>query len=236
VSLSSKDGNKSLDLEADDLQRFAELGRLSASLLHEISNPLTAAMLYLDQMVDQKSYSTRSLRRNLLRLTKYVNAARGQLKDKSSDTSFYIDAQLRDVKRLTLPLARSSYVKLTISKVPHIRLKGDPLQFQQIMVNLIVNAIEAYPNATIASDNRYVAVEMLAQRNYLNIKIKDKGMGISSDCLSMLFRPFYTTKGGHGLGLGLVIVKRYVEDDFDGIISVTSSTVYGTCFSVKLPV
>ena len=106
MNLSSKDGNKGLGLPVDDLQRYAELGRLSASLLHEISNPLSVALLNLDQMGDQKSYSIRSLRRSLVRLTRYVNAARGQLKDQSPETSFYIDAQLSDVKRLVYAVCK----------------------------------------------------------------------------------------------------------------------------------
>ena len=105
------------------------------------------------------------------------------------------------------------------------------------MVNLIINAIEAYPLALRFHDARSVSVEIDDQNRYLSIRIKDRGAGIPSDRLAKLFEPFYTTKGvsGHGLGLGLVIVKRYVKSGFNGTINVTSSRKYGTCFNVKIP-
>jgi signal transduction histidine kinase len=225
------------DLSSEDLHRFAEMGRLSASLLHEISSPLTVALLHLDQVGDQTSQSVKHIRRNLNRLTRYVNAARGQLKDKGDIKPFSLNSQISDVKRLVLPAARVSYVKLKFSKLPRLKLNGDPLQFQQILVNLIVNSIEAYPKANSLSKTRLVLVEFEQGVSEIMIKVQDNGSGIAESELARVFEPFYTTKtrSGHGLGLGLVIVKSYVENSFNGNISLNSTEREGTCFTIKLP-
>jgi signal transduction histidine kinase len=215
------------DSDCDDLQRFAELGRLSASLLHEISNPLSVALIHLDQVNDQTSHNIKSLRRSLNRLTLYVNAARGQMRHESSTSNFYMDSQIQDV----------NFVRLKINKSPRLYLKGDPLQFQQILVNLIVNAIEAYPQATMISPDRIVSVNTRTSSRFVTIDVADRGSGIAKGQLPKLFQPFYTTKGinGHGLGLGLVIVRRYIENGFKGSIRVDSGSRKGTHFIIKLP-
>lgn len=229
-------GQQNLDVTQEDLQRLTDLGRLSASLLHEISNPLSVALLHLDQVGDQTSQNIKHIRRSLTRLARYVNAARAQVRRESVSSNFSINSQLSDIRRLVGPYARSNYVSLKISKVSGLNLSGDPLKFQQILVNLIVNAIEAYPKASKLSSDRLVSVDVKDKISYLAIDVNDKGPGIDKDKLPKLFEPFYTTKStGHGLGLGLVIVKRYVENSFNGSIRVISSKTKGTRFSLRLP-
>lgn len=223
-------------LKAEDVQRFVELGRLSASLIHEISSPLTVALLNLDELSDPKSHNIQAVRKSLIRLTRYVNVARQQLRNQSDDTSFFIDTQVKEIKRLVGPLAKSSKVKLLINKTPHIKLSGDPIKFQQILVNLIVNAIEAYPKPYKISFDRHVKLEVIISHRHILIFIIDKGPGLTETQLAKLFEPFYTTKSsGHGLGLGLVIVKQYVRQDFKGSIRVTSKPKLGTKVRVRLP-
>jgi len=74
-------------------------------------------------------------------------------------------------------------------------------------------------------------------QDWLIIQVNDRGKGITPEALPRLFETFYTTKDktGHGLGIGLSIVKQYVKTDFRGSIDVTSSSQNGTCFTVKLP-
>lgn len=75
-------------------------------------------------------------------------------------------------------------------------------------------------------------------RNLLTIQVTDWGKGIDAQAMEHIFDAFYTTKSrsGHGLGVGLAIVKRYVTDDFGGSIKADSSGRSGTRFTVKLPV
>ena len=220
----------------EDIKRLTELGRLSASLLHEISNPLSVALIHLDQLSDQESLEIKHIRRNLQRLNKYIEAARGQM-SYANDQYFFINPQLNDVKRLVKPAARVAKVRLNFELAPTIKLKGDPLKFQQILVNLIMNAIEAYSKEDYLVSKRLVELNFLV-KDSLIIKVIDYGSVISKDTMPKLFQPFYTTKGPseNGLGLGLFIVKRYVEENFNGKIRVYSNLRSGTCFIVSFPI
>ncbi len=221
-----------------ELQRFAELGRLSASLLHEISNPLTAAMLCLEQYDGQQSLFIQQAQHNISILQRYVKAARQQMRHESVVTSFSIRTELDQVGRVFIPLCRSKGVSLHIESAPNHKIVGDPVKFQQIMANLISNAIDAYRNdETTASGDKPVRVIIRRQHSWLTIQVTDRGVGITADQLAHIFEPFYTTKNQYsfGLGLGLATMKQYVEQDFCGSVSATSNCTQGTKFIVKFP-
>lgn len=219
-----------------EMQRFAELGRLSAGLLHEISNPLTAAILHLEQHHDQNSLNIKQAKRNIQLLQKYVEAARQQLRHESQPINFYIRPQLSQIRRLLTPLARRSGVRLRFSLEANYRLFGDPIKFQQIISNLIVNAVDSYTNTPALHGQPEVKITISGRQHWVFIRVSDRGMGIPVEQLERVFDPFYTTKArsGKGLGIGLTAVKQYVEDDFHGVIQVTSSPRYGTQFTLRL--
>jgi len=228
------------DLAGDQLealQHFIELGRLSASLLHEISSPLTAALLYLEQVDVHDSANLRQVRRSLGVLRKYVEAARRQLRQHSQQlSSFCIYPQIDQVKYLVMPLARAEGVALVFEDIPHYQLYGDPVKFQQVMANLIINAIDAYSSKAYGLD-KSVRVSVSGNTRSILITVVDRGEGIPPDQLPRVFEPFYTTKSAtkQGLGIGLTIVKEHVTRGFQGAISVNSSLRNGTQFTLKLP-
>lgn len=218
-----------------ELQRFAGLGRLSASLLHEISNPLSSALLYLEQAGEG---NLRQAKRSLHTLRRYVEAARQQVRHNDTAVSFCLKPQIDQVKRVVAPLARSAGVQLYIEAPPHFQLRGDPVKFQQILANLVANAVEAYRHAPKQTSAKPVQVIFAGTAKAVTIKVIDWGEGITTDQLPRLFEPFYTTKtdqSGHGLGIGLAIVRQYAVESFGGSIRVSSSRRYGTRFVVHLP-
>lgn len=219
-----------------ELEHFAELGRLSASLLHEISNPLTAAMLYLEQSDTSNSLHIRRARHNMLLLQRYVEAARQQVRQQGSFGSFYVRPQLDQIRRVLIPIARRRGVRLQFTLASHYKLVGDPVKFQQIIANLILNAIDAYDDIASTDSEKVVTITVTSSQQWLIVRVADKGQGIAADQLPSLFEPFYTTKQlyGRGLGIGLAVVKRYVEKDFSGSVSLTSSKQRGTQFITKL--
>lgn len=239
TSLIKKPPNHSVNWsgpEEAELQRLAELGRLSATLLHEISNPLTAALLHLENARTDPS-SLREAKRSIKTLKRYVEAARQQVRKESVLTDFSISTSIAQIKRVVTPLAKKAGVNLVFSSIPDCRLYGDPVKFQQILANLIVNAIEAYQSQVDSSLVKPVRVQLSSAAHTLSIEVSDWGQGIDQGQISHIFAPFYTTKSqaGHGLGIGLAIVKQYVTDDFGGSISVRSSTRRGTAFTVSMP-
>jgi signal transduction histidine kinase len=221
-------------LRSDDLQRFVDLGRLSASLIHEISNPLTAALLHLDQANDHQSVSIKATKRSLNVLKRYIEAARKQLNNQAENTSFYIDNQINEVRRLLEPMARLYKVALDIPRTPHIKLIGDPVKFQQIISNLILNAIEAYEDI---NQGNTVSLRVKTTSKGVVITVRDKGVGILPDQLNNIFKPLYSTKSktGHGLGIGLDTVWLYVNEYSDASIKVISRKNIGTKFILYIP-
>jgi two-component system C4-dicarboxylate transport sensor histidine kinase DctB len=220
-----------------ELQRFAEVGRASASLIHDISSPLTAAILHLEQEEHSGLSSIKHARRSIRVLERYLEAARQQLRQEDRVTSFRVKHEIDQVKRIMQPLACRQHVKLRFDLRSDCKLIGDPVKFQQIVSNLITNAMEAYRDPAALPVKPLVRVLVAADQQWLAIRIQDWGEGIEAKQLPLIFEPFYTTKpssAASGSGIGLSTVKRYVEDDFVGRISVASSPNSGTEFSVKL--
>ncbi len=219
-----------------ELQRFAELGRLSATLLHEISNPLTAAMLHLEQHHDQESLNIKQVRRNIQLLRRYVDAARQQVRQESQPINFYVRPQIIQIRRLITPMARRAGVKLHYEIPANFRLYGDPVKFQQIISNLVINAIDAYRTEPSINQNKDVYITLSSRQQWIILRVSDHGHGISQESIPLLFEPFYSTKiqSGKGLGIGLTVVRQYVENDFHGTISATSSPGRGTVFTARL--
>ncbi len=218
-----------------ELERFAEIGRLSASLLHEINNPLTAAMLWLEQCGNQGSPHLGHVRSSICLLQRYVEAARQQIRFESQHRHFSMEPELEQVRQVLAPIARRRDVILWFSPVHSYKLYGDPVKFQQIIANLVQNAIDAYDDWP---ENKPKLVRLDVQNNgdFVVVKVNDWGRGIAEDQIPLLFRPFYTTKHdvGLGLGIGLSAVKRYIETDFRGSIRVSSCRRHGTRFIAHL--
>lgn len=218
-----------------ELQRFAEFGRLSANLLHEVANPLTAASLNLELLDDKQSELVKQARKNLQQLERYVTAARKQLKTESEPTLFNARSEINQSLRLLQPIAHKAGVKLeVVNDTQNVRLFGDPVKFSQVFTNVIANAVDAYENSETAAPSRKVNVQIIQIEDFLEVTVKDWGKGIAGTQLEHIFEAFYTTKNaGRGMGIGLALVKQFVEQDFGGSITVTSNKNTGTIFTLR---
>ncbi|MFI5271135.1 MAG: sensor histidine kinase [Candidatus Saccharimonadales bacterium] len=225
--------------ELEVQQHFIELGRLSATLLHEISSPLSTAILQLESAPIKDSDQIKSARQNLKHIQNYVESARSQIRNNSSRSkTFCIRPHLLQVLFLTQPYARSKSVDLAFENMPHFKLNGDFVKFQQTLVNLIMNSIDAYSDQPSPVPRKIVRLVIDEDPGSITIHVIDFGMGIPRKEVQNIFEPFYSTKykrSSSGLGIGLTIVKQHVENDFHGRINVRSSARLGTIFSVRLP-
>lgn len=220
-----------------ELQRLAEFGRLSAFLIHDLSTPLTAAVITLEQLLAERPNKLiKQASRDLKQLERYVVAAKNQLRGESKLSSFSLTIAIHQVIMLLSGRAQHEQVKVLAKTIGSVYLRGDKAKFQQIMANLINNAIESYEG--ISSRAKIIEVNVvLTKDNQVSITVLDHGKGIKSKDLAKIFNAFYSTKKTihRGLGLGLVSVKQFVEHDFRGRILVKSEPGDGTSFNLLLP-
>ncbi len=161
---------------------------------------------------------------------------RQQVRLESRRRIFDVAPELEDVRHILAPIAKHRRVRLRFAIAGRYSLYGDPVKFQQIITNLLQNAIDAYDNCPVAAGLRIASLDLRADEDCLVVAVSDQGCGIADSQLEQLFNPFYSTKNetGQGLGIGLFTVKRYIETDFQGSIQVRSCRRQGTRFIVRL--
>ena len=218
------------------LQRFAEFGRLSSTLLHDLANPLTSVAIELEQLADTEySQLVSEARKGIASMESYVTAARLQLRNQSEVKRFNVADEIRRVEGFLESRAKVANVHLELRLNEHLELYGDSVRFTQIIANLVANAIDAYEDQANIQD-RHVTIAARSKSKSVIVEIIDNAGGIPVADYARIFEPFYTTKSAErGSGLGLSITKQTVENDFNGTISVSNGKDEGTCFTVKLP-
>lgn len=222
-----------------ELERFAEFGRLSAGLLHDVATPLMAASITIDQV--SKSHQTANLllaRKSLERIEQYLSTARHQFQP-TKKRQFMVQQELQYIIDLCRPTARQNQVTIQLQAGKDLALTGNPVRFSQLVSNLIINAIESYPTVTVdtITMNRIATVSYHRWRQYAVVTVTDAGCGFSVPQQTAIFEPFISSKkaGNSNMGLGLTLVKHYVEHDFGGYIRIFSKEGKGTCFKLYLP-
>lgn len=221
-----------------ELYRFAEFGRLSSSLLHDLANPLTAVSLTLDQIKgEQGTQLMKQIKDGINSMEGYVHSARRQLRSQSEDKVFECKTEIERVIAFLYSKAQSNNIKIKSQLVNNAFLYGDVSKFNQVVANLLANAIDAY---STLDKKRWARVtlssKIVAKDNAVCIYIHDRGKGISASDMKKIFDPFFTTKSSErGTGIGLTITKRIVEEDFYGKILAKSSKKDGTTFTLTLP-
>lgn len=217
------------------LYRFAELGRLSTALFHDLANHLAHVSLDIEGLKkkDQSGIMHR-IQDNIGYIDTVVQRVRHQLQGKSIIEVFNVTDEVKEVVQIASLNARNARVEVAVQsdlKQP-LLLKGDVTRFRQVFLNLVSNAIESYGSKS--TGERKVIIHLYRERTDLFAAVQDHGSGIPPAMLDNLFKPFHTTKDD-GVGIGLFIAKQIVENDFGGTIEVISNKEQGTVFLVKLP-
>lgn len=222
-----------------ELYRFAELGRLSTALFHDLANHLSTVSLDIEGLSARgQSDIMKRISENVGHIDTIVKRVREQIRGKSTVEVFDVADEINEVIKILAPAAAQAKVEVMVERGKSIRpglsYKGDVTRFRQIILNLLCNGIEAYPARSKAGQPRVVTLSLEREQTTLLIEVADQGVGISKQNQSKIFRPFFTTKS-EGVGIGLFIVKQVVEHDFNGVITVSSGKRAGTMVSVSLP-
>lgn len=222
-------------------EKINSLGILTAGIAHEINNPLTGIsnaiqMLQKDSVSIQKRQEMLDLiLANISRITRIIDDLRVFSRQERLDSDRF---DLIPVIEETLKLLRYQHENNRVEmQLQHdsrrYQIEGSKSQFQQLMVNLLLNATQS-----IDGKDGLVKVEV-SQASLpvpsAQIKIIDNGCGIPEEQLEQIFDPFFTTKRDwHGTGLGLAVSHRIIQL-LKGTIAVASKTGQGTTFTLTLP-
>jgi C4-dicarboxylate-specific signal transduction histidine kinase len=228
--------------------RVTTLGQLAASIAHEVNQPLTAIIADSNAALNWLALENPDLekaRAALLaiakdgeRAAKVLTHIRGMLSSRSAQP--YQPCDMCVVIRDTLPLVRAELARHAIRVemallAQQTLVMGDLIQLQQVLLNLLMNATEA--SRDIASDRRAIGVTTDLRRedsqSFVEVAVRDAGVGIVEEDLSRLFEPFYTTKSG-GLGMGLAVSKAIVERHA-GRLWVSRNADHGLTFHFSIP-
>ena len=225
-------------------EKLISMGKLAASVAHEINNPISGVLTYIKLMqkkVDGKPVSDK----DLASFRKYLNivaketsrcgsivrsllefARQSELKIQSLDVNLVLKKTIALLEhQLTL-----QNIKLAKNFKPLPEISADSSQLQQVFMNIILNAIQVMPNG-----GEITVSTAEGKDGFIEVKISDTGCGIPKENLPKLFDPFFSTKkGGKGIGLGLSVVYGIINKH-RGKIEVKSEVGKGSTFIIKLP-
>ncbi|WP_338105499.1 sensor histidine kinase [Microvirga tunisiensis] len=230
-------------VELAHVNRFSTAGEMAASLAHEINQPLgailnnveTAKIILeteppdlneLKEIVGDIDRDNRRAGEIIRHLRSYVMKAPFEKKD------FDLNDLVSETVNFLSPQARARQValrsKLTFSP---LRINADRIQLQQVLSNLILNAIDAASDPTLAERAVMVATQ---DGEFAEVSVSDTGRGVPEEVAKSIFDPFFSTKK-HGMGMGLSIVRTIVTTHGGQIDFENRNGATGTIFRLKLP-
>ncbi len=217
--------------------KLAVLGQMSTSISHELNNPLAAIRSYADNArqflkLGKPDQADENLDR-IASLTERMARISSQLKAFARKSSGKLEAvKIAQVVQSALdivnPQLKHRHIRIHTQAIDgELLVMADPIQLEQVLINLINNAI----NAVDASDGE-IHIKTEQQQEWIMIHVEDNGPGIRSENLDKIFNPFFTTRKS-GLGLGLSISAR-ILDSMKGHLSASNPASSGARFSIAL--
>ena len=227
---------RQLQARVSHMQRLSSLGKMVASLAHQIRTPLSAAMLYASNLT-RKGLGEEAQTQFANKLSDRLKELESQVNDmllfaKSGEEQVVTNISLSDLLASIEGSAQSMITQAQQSLLfsgfdQEATLTGNLTALQGAVLNLIHNASQ------VTGKGERIVVSATMNNERLNIAIVDKGPGVPDSLKHKIFEPFFTTKT-HGTGLGLAVVKSVVNAH-NGTLSVLDMPQGGACFSISLP-
>jgi len=240
---------EALQRRLSEAERFEALGQLAGGVAHDFNNLLTVvvggtALIkltagHIPEVAEHCASIENASGRGTALVRRLLTFARRQ---PSAPKALDLEAQARNLLPLLEPLV-GKQVQVRLETDGPAPVLMDPTRFDQVLMNLVVNARAAMPDGgrvTIriatkgATRPAAAATEPADEQRAVLVTVTDTGHGIPEDVLPRIFEPFFTTKGEHGTGLGLATVLRATREA-GGTVSVDSQAGAGTTFRLELP-
>ena len=227
---------RQLQARVSHMQRLSSLGKMVASLAHQIRTPLSAAMLYASNLT-RKGLGEEASHNFANKLSARLKELESQVNDmllfaKSGEEQVVTTLTLQDIDEAIRTTAQT----IAQQAEQNVRLEGfdsdvtftgNLTALQGALLNLINNASQ------VTAKSGTITVKALCAKGQVAITVCDEGPGVPADLQSRIFEPFFTTKT-HGTGLGLAVVKSVINAH-KGQLSVANLADQGACFTVSLP-
>jgi PAS domain S-box-containing protein len=237
---------KAIERRLIESDRLAALGTLAAGVAHEINNPLTYAQLsaqligrtieslQLPEAVrdDLRDYLA-DIDHGIKRVASITQAMRSFVTARDSEAPGAVDLDVVITRALKMVSNDMRHVAELVRDTPPVSpVTGHASKLEQVILNLLINAIKALPTESTQLQQIYVGLSQTGDR--VTLTIRDTGVGIPAALVRRIFDPFFTTRDvGHGMGLGLPLSKSIVEQ-YGGTIDVSSIEGKGTTVRVEL--
>ena len=223
--------------------RFSTAGELTASIAHEINQPLGSILTNAeaaDAILKSPAPDIAELKdivKDILQDDRRASEVIRRMRSLLTKAPFELnDLDLNDVAREAIEFISASAVARKVELVSLITrkalpIRGDRIQLQQVILNLVVNGIDAMKDTP--SGNRIVSIRTSRVDNYARLSVSDRGPGIPADKLREVFDPFFTSKAD-GMGMGLSIARTIIEAH-KGRIWAENRDHGGAIFRIRLP-
>jgi len=235
-----------IDREQVDLHRLAAIGTIAAVIAHEFNNLLTPIMSYSQVALKSAQSQTPDMALICKALSKAHQSADragticssmlGLARGESSTQVVSVQKLVDDVLLVLARDPQKDGIALRVQIQPDLQIRCDPVQLEQVLLNLLINARQAM----IGRGGSLFIKAACDADGSARLQVIDSGPGIPAEVQPHIFEPFFTTKGGakkgqsRGTGLGLAICKEIIEHH-QGRIELTSEMGKGTTFSIILP-
>jgi signal transduction histidine kinase len=232
---------------AERSARLASIGVMAASITHEINQPLNAIKVTSDSIqywhkrnpgalpeifTNQLDIISQSVQR-IVEIIEHMRAF-WVIPGSPKISEVNINQAVKNALSLTRQQLRAHGIQELIKmETEPLMVKGNLVHFEQIIVNLVVNAIHALDAKKIK--DKKIEINTFMEETFALLEIRDNGPGLPTEDKSKLFDPFFSTKNsGESMGLGLAIVKRYI-DKYGGKVTAANHAGGGAQFIIKFP-
>ncbi len=230
--------------KTEQIQRFAEFGKLSSGIFHDLMNTLSSVSLSMHSLeknpvVASEMRESKECLNKAIELSRkmgdHLQTIKKQIRPEENEKVFYVKKEIADCISILSYRSRETGTKITFEVSEDEKLYGNPHKFYQIIFNLLNNAIDA--SLETPEERRSISIKLKRENDSVSVSINDHGQGIRPEILKKIFNPFFSTKkDGAGMGIGLAMIKESIESYFSGRIIVHSQVDKGTTFKIIVPI